>query len=106
MSDIGKKEIGALWDLVSDQAANVISCLTDSDPDNVTMALQDEKKIDHLADSLERKHMKRLSRGECDPSVSVIYMEMIAELERIGDHLSNIAERAPDIRSHYFDLRG
>ncbi len=106
MSEIGKKEIGELWDLVSDQAANVISCLTDSDPDNVTMALQDEKKINHLADSLERKHMKRLSRGECDPSVSVIYMEMIAELERIGDHLSNIAERAPDIRSHYFDLRG
>jgi phosphate:Na+ symporter len=106
LSDKGSKEISDMWLLVSDQAENVIACLTDSDPDNVTIALQDEQKIDRLADSLERKHMKRLSKGECDPAVSFIYMEMISELERIADHLSNIAERAPEIRAHYFELRG
>jgi phosphate uptake regulator len=30
---------------------------------------------------------------------------MLAELEKIGDHLSNIAERTPEIQKHYFELK-
>ena len=104
LSTDGEKEIAEMWSLLSDQARNVTGCLSDSDPDNITMALQDEKKIDKMADKFERRHMRRLTKGECDPASSVIFLEMISELERVGDHLSNIAERAPKIRAHYFEL--
>ena len=104
LSADGEKEINEMWSLLSDQAKNVIGCLTDSDPDNITMALKDEKKIDKMADKFERRHMRRLTKGECDPASGVIFLEMISELERVGDHLSNIAERAPKIRAHYFEL--
>ena len=36
--------------------------------------------------------------------VGIIFIEMLAELEKIGDNLSNIAERTPQIQEHYFDL--
>jgi len=36
--------------------------------------------------------------------MGVIFIEMLAEMEKIGDHFSNIAERAPQIQSQYVSL--
>ncbi len=36
--------------------------------------------------------------------MGIIFIEMLSELEKIGDHLSNIAERTPEIQEHYFEI--
>ena len=36
---------------------------------------------------------------------SVIFIELLWELERIGDHLANIAVRTPEIQKHYISLK-
>jgi Na+/phosphate symporter len=104
ISKTAEEEIGELWKLLSDQAANVLMALNNQSPDGAAFALKDEKKINKLVDKYEKDHVKRLNRGECDPLVGIVFIEMLAELEKVGDHLSNIAERAPEIQKHYFNL--
>ncbi len=52
-------------------------------------------KIEDIVDSLEKKsraeHMDRLSRMECLTEPGVLYLDTIANLERISDHSVNIA---------------
>ena len=47
-------------------------------------------------DKLERKaiknHMNRTREGKCVGSAAVIYVDIISDIERIGDHAVNIVE--------------
>lgn len=104
ISSSGKKDLEDMWKILSDQAGNVIACLNNTDKENIDIALDDEREINTLADKLEESHVMRLREGECDPVVGIIFIEMISELERIGDHLSNIAERAPQVQKHHVQL--
>jgi phosphate:Na+ symporter len=104
LSSSGKAEIDELWRLLKDEAENVINSLNKRLPEGVQNALNDEKRINRLVDKFEKSHVKRLSKGKCDPVVGIIFIEMLGELEKIGDHLSNIAERTPEIQEHYFKL--
>ena len=36
--------------------------------------------------------MERLEFGQCSPAVTVIYLDIVHNLERIGDSCNNIAE--------------
>ena len=104
LSPLGKEELTKVWALLSDQAENVINSLNKRKPEGVENALMDEKQINKLVDKFEKNHVSRLSRGKCDPVVGIIFIEMLGELEKIGDNLSNIAERTPQIQEHYFKL--
>lgn len=51
-----------------------------------------EERIDVLEKSLRSAHIKRLNSGICSAYSSAIYLDIISNLERIGDHSTNIAE--------------
>ncbi|MBQ0099446.1 MAG: Na/Pi cotransporter family protein, partial [Firmicutes bacterium] len=50
-----------------------------------------EEKVDEAAVSLEGKHIERLRSGNCTPELGSIYLQTVSNLERVGDHLTNIA---------------
>jgi len=50
-----------------------------------------EEEIDAMEKELRLSHIKRLSSGACVPSSGVIYLDIINNLERVGDHSFNIA---------------
>lgn len=50
-----------------------------------------------LEHDLRKKHIKRLSSGECTPEGGLLYLDMIGILERIGYHSRNISESMIDI---------
>ena len=39
-------------------------------------------------------HVHRLEIGECSVKAGVIYLDILAHIERVSDHIVNIAERA------------
>lgn len=75
------------------QAANVASD-----------AEANEREINELAKQYEQVHVERRNKGECAVDASVIFIEMLWELERIGDHLVNIAQRAPEMQKFYINI--
>ena len=104
ISDQARKDLQKIWALLDEEAKNVITALGSSDPHEIELALKSEQKINKLTDKYESAHIERLRKGSCNLAISVIFIEMLGELEKLGDHLSNIAERTPEIQKHYIKL--
>jgi phosphate:Na+ symporter len=56
-----------------------------------------EMKIDAQEKHYRKNHIERLNRGECDPEKGVSFIDILSNLERIGDHSHNIAYFTHDI---------
>ena len=50
-----------------------------------------EDDIDALRRRLIDSHIQRLDRGECRPGSSGVFINLVSNLERLGDHLTYIA---------------
>lgn len=55
-----------------------------------------EDRVDELEEELHEKHLQRLSTKECTVETSVIFLDVIGNLERISDHALNIAGYVQD----------
>jgi len=53
-----------------------------------------ENEIDEQIGVYTEAHISRLDAGECNVQAGVIYLDALAHIERMGDHLLNIAERS------------
>jgi phosphate:Na+ symporter len=51
-----------------------------------------DSRIDEMYKILRKNHIERLNTFVCEPNAGVIFLDIIGNLERIGDHSSNIAE--------------
>ena len=51
-----------------------------------------EQSVDQLEEEMREKHIRRLSKGKCDPESGVIFLDIISNLERISDHAVNVAD--------------
>lgn len=49
-----------------------------------------EQEIDRLEKSFRENNIKRLNERSCSANSSVIFLDLISNLERIGDHANNI----------------
>lgn len=50
-----------------------------------------EEIVDTLKDRLKNRHIERLNAGSCTIQTGIPFLEIIHDLEKIGDHCSNIA---------------
>lgn len=50
-----------------------------------------EEKTDNSNVELEAKHIERLKTGECSAQVGSCYLQTISNLERVADHITNVA---------------
>ncbi len=50
-----------------------------------------EDEMDRLHRLYEGNHMRRLEHKLCDPLVGIIFVDVLRNLERIGDHSADIA---------------
>lgn len=49
-----------------------------------------EELIDNLCDDYKRNHIVRVQTGECRYSHGFVFNDMLTDLERVGDHCSNL----------------
>lgn len=54
--------------------------------------LIDDNEIDRMEKKLRQRHVGRINEGRCFPPSGVIYLDILANFERIGDHATNIAQ--------------
>lgn len=50
-----------------------------------------EEMIDDLQATYRKAHIRRLNEGKCNGNNGAVFLDMLSNLERIGDHCSNIA---------------
>lgn len=51
-----------------------------------------ESKIDMLEKKFREKNIKRLSKEYCNAHAGSIFLDLLSNFERIGDHATNIAD--------------
>ena len=58
--------------------------------------------FNRLQNILKNKHIDRVNRGICDVNAGILFVDFIDVLNRITEHLKNIADSV--VRIHKYDL--
>ena len=53
---------------------------------------EQEDLIDKMERKFRKKHIMRLNEGQCSAQAGIVFVDIVSNLERIGDHSVNIAE--------------
>ncbi|WP_427706562.1 Na/Pi cotransporter family protein [Staphylococcus sp. Mo2-6] len=97
ISDKATQSIDKLYSHVNtsfEKSVEMFSVYDKVKKDEIVNLSNDSYTLEH---DLRKKHIKRLSSGECSPEGGLLYLDMIAILERIGYHSRNISEAMIDI---------
>ena len=62
-----------------------------NDPAALQTVEDDEEEIDNLTEALREHHVERLKNRKCSAKNGMLYLDLLTNLERIGDHAENIA---------------
>lgn len=72
--------------------AQAVECLENRDPWLAREIIKGDDLIDQMEKELRRAHIDRLNEGVCSGEAGAIYLDVLSNLERIGDHAVNIAQ--------------
>lgn len=92
--EVVKTNITQMGDLVKDNFGNVVLYANEKNEKTYELIMEKESRID-LLDKLIHDYLINIASMELDQNDSVIlakYLDTIRDLERIGDHCTNIAE--------------
>jgi phosphate:Na+ symporter len=87
----GADELGDMFDRATELYRLSLRALQGEDRDAAQEALEVEKDVDRLEDEYKANHIQRIEGGTCDPEAGFLFVEILHNLERIGDHAVNIA---------------
>jgi len=103
-SNIGREDLLKMASVVKENFSRAIEAFTGYDKQIANLVILEEEKIDKLEKELRKNHIKRLNEGTCHPSSGVIFLDIINNLERVGDHAFNLASYVLNIDKNYKDL--
>lgn len=92
-SDKALKELRTLCEVVSQILDDSFYMFTNQskDPNLTEAVLQAEDQIDEYTELFRQNHVARLSKGECNAEAGAVFIELLTNLERIGDHAVTVA---------------
>lgn len=97
ISDHAIEELKYMGERVEKSILQAITSLETSDRSVANQVIEREGEIDLMEKTLRKEHIRRLNEQKCAPAAGVIFLDVISNLERIGDHASNIALYVSDI---------
>jgi len=83
-------ELLRMFDAVILMLKHGIEALKNYNQEISQLVLKEEPVIDSFQKELQEHHLERLEKGICHPEAGIIFVDMLRNLERIGDHLDNI----------------
>ncbi len=91
-SDSVYESIRGLRDMLNEQFDNINIMILKSDYSLWNKVKEIEDNIDKLRTTLIDDHIKRLEEGKCRAQSSGVFINLISNLERAGDHLEVVAQ--------------
>ncbi|SFE29684.1 Na/Pi cotransporter family protein [Alteribacillus iranensis] len=96
LSDEAYDDLNEMFDLTVGTLQKAISALDNDDTEEAHEVLSQENEIDKMERKLRKKHILRLNEGKCSGSAGIVFVDIVSNLERIGDHSVNIAQAVLD----------
>lgn len=82
-----KEELDELKKLIESQRQNICSIMLEKKYDLLESCDIIEQDIDDMRRTLIDEHIERLNKGECKAESSSVFINLVNNLERVGDHL-------------------
>ena len=98
LSNSALAEFDSMLDTADLALATALSSIKNEDASQADRVIKDlENQIDDQERQYRKNHIERLNHGLCDPEKGVDFIDLLGNLERIGDHSHNIAYYTHDI---------
>ena len=91
ISKEAQKELGDMLEMVNKIIRYAVEMFAKSDETHMQEIITLEDQVDEKERELQKKHVERLTRGECSPEAGMIFSDIVSGLERVADHATNIA---------------
>ncbi len=85
------EELREMMDLVNKNLYLCIEMFTHKNEEHMSEIEENENKIDLMERAVQQAHVERLTKNECSPEAGMIFTDIVAGLERVADHATNIA---------------
>ncbi|GGC91861.1 sodium:phosphate symporter [Thalassobacillus devorans] len=87
-----QEDLNEMFNLTAITVKQATKALETMDREEALAVVQKEDQIDQMERNYRKKHILRLNEGLCTGQAGIVFVDIISNLERIGDHAVNIAE--------------
>lgn len=91
-SPVAQDSLQKICNLVMSMFDPLRRSIIDGDTEAAIQVLRIEKEVNDLRDKLDEEHLERLKAGVCHLPSATYFVDAVHYLEKIGDHLKNIAQ--------------
>ncbi|WP_041059345.1 Na/Pi cotransporter family protein [Jeotgalibacillus campisalis] len=98
MTEDAMDDLREMFTLTIDAVSSSIEALDQNDQAIARDVAEKEDLIDKMERKFRKKHILRLNEGKCSGQSGIVFVDIVSNLERIGDHAVNIAEAVLGLR--------
>ncbi len=91
-SDSAKAEGTRLKTEVNQMFDYIIGALENNNVEVARSALVNENNLNRMQVEFRRSHVQRMTEGACSAEAGLIFIDLVDNVEKVGDHLTNIAQ--------------
>lgn len=96
-----KKELEKLYAVVHESIRLTVEAFDKQDKDIAKVVIEREDVIDRLVIKNRKRHVMRINQGQCHEASDSLYVDILSNIERIGDHCNNIVVNI--IQEYYYN---
>ena len=102
LSNEAVEELEAMYDVIYRMMQGSLEIFSTGDVSDVSAVYKEEDYLDLMEKKNREKHFQRLADGICTTKVaSSVYVDILASLERIGDHTMNVSRyMVSNVKTH------
>ena len=91
-SEVAHDEVAQLKKEAEQMCDYIIAALETHDIEAAKSALTNENNLNRMQLEFRRSHVQRMTEGLCSPEAGLIFCDLVDNVEKVGDHLTNIAQ--------------
>ncbi|KML34690.1 Na/Pi cotransporter family protein [Rossellomorea marisflavi] len=98
ISEEAMNDLEEMFGLTISTVSQSIEALDVNSLDMAREVIEKEDRIDKMERKLRKQHILRMNEGKCTGQSGIVFVDIISNLERIGDHAVNIAEAVLELK--------
>jgi phosphate:Na+ symporter len=85
-------ELRLMLSHIDNMLQHAVEALDDNSTEKAEVVIGLEEKVNELTEVLRKNHIDRLSQNRCNVLSGIVFLDMVSNFEKIGDHAVNIAQ--------------
>lgn len=91
-SEEAVEELHDLYRIVNQMFEGAIEAYVKEDKNLAEVVIKRDDEVDSQERHLRKNHISRLNQGICVPHSGILFLDVISNLERVADHITNVGE--------------